>query len=407
MKNIYIFNEESRAAVYGIGTYIRQVVKCLRDNPEIMLNVVVLNSTYKEVTIAKMEGYTCFHIPNCDIPNITPERYFRNIWFLFMSNACISPDDNLIFHLNYTDTYPLVGLMRRYYPYCKIIFTIHYQNWCFHLNGNVSFFKQIISERESLVVGSEKKNILDGFDKEKRLYQSVDRVICLSEFTKSLLHEVYQVPDKKISLVYNGVQDEYVRLAVDEKDKLKQQYFLSEKDKIILFVGRLDEIKGLPVLIEAFKRVVDIYQNCHLVVVGTGDLLRYLEQSAPYWNKITFTGFLGKDNLHKFYQVADFGIMLSMHEQCSYVAMEMMMFGIPVINTDTTGLNEMFPPDRMKLKIHYQGYKVSISAKECSEAILHALDKAKSIQPDNRNLYFKKYTLEQMNAKLLSLYKSL
>ena len=96
-----------------------------------------------------------------------------------------------------------------------------------------------------------------------------------------------------------------------------------------------------------------------------------------------------------------------MHEQCSYVAMEMMMFGIPVINTDTTGLNEMFPPDKMKLKIHYQGYKVAISVKECSEAILHALDKAKSIQPDNRNLYLKKYTLEQMSIKLLSLYKSL
>ena len=54
-----------------------------------------------------------------------------------------------------------------------------------------------------------------------------------------------------------------------------------------------------------------------------------------------FTGKLSKQELYQFYQIADVGVMLSKHEQCSFVAIEMMMHGIPIIASDSTGLDEM------------------------------------------------------------------
>ena len=45
--------------------------------------------------------------------------------------------------------------------------------------------------------------------------------------------------------------------------------------------------------------------------------------------------------MYRFYQVADVGVMLSTHEQCSYVGMEMMMIDIPLVATTSTGLKEM------------------------------------------------------------------
>lgn len=407
MKKVYIVNDESRAAVYGIGTYIRQIRKSLQDCSDLSLNVIVLYSKKKEFTIEKEEGCTMYYIPNCYSLTITLERYLRNIYFLLISHIQILPEDELIFHLNYTYEYLLIDRMKQHSPNCKVIFTIHYQDWCFKLNGNTTFLKKIIEMETKISDGNEKRNIIDEVNKERSLYQSVDRVICLSGFTDRILSDIYQISENKKSLLYNGIQDEYTSLSVEEKKHLKQQLFLPENNKIILYVGRLDEIKGLHILLEAFKKVVDIYPDCHLVVAGSGDFSRYLENSAPYWSKITFTGFIKKEELYKFYQIADVGVMLSMHEQCSYVAIEMMMFGLPVISTDTTGLNEMFPDTKMKLKVHHQGHVVSISPEECCETILLSLNAAKMIQPDNRRLFLERYTLERMRYNLLTIYNSL
>ena len=114
-----------------------------------------------------------------------------------------------------------------------------------------------------------------------------------------------------------------------------------KEEKIILFVGRLDEIKGLGELIFTFKKLLQIDPYCHLVIVGDGFYSYYLNSCNPTWNKITFTGKLNKEDLYKLYQIADIGVLPSFHEQCSYVAIEMMMYGIPLVASTSTGLSEM------------------------------------------------------------------
>jgi glycosyltransferase involved in cell wall biosynthesis len=138
-------------------------------------------------------------------------------------------------------------------------------------------------------------------------------------------------------LISNGLKDEAVILSEEGKIQLKKQLYFLKKEKIILFVGRLDEIKGLDFLILSFKQIIKKKSNCRLVVIGDGDFYIYLKKSMDYWNKITFIGHLEKEKLYKFYQVADVGVLPSFHEQCSYVAIEMLMFGIPLIVVDTTG----------------------------------------------------------------------
>lgn len=405
MKKVYLFNEGGRAAAYGIGTYIRQLTECLRGIPYIELNIILLNSGEKEFSIVKKEGYTIYAFPNCD-PHIKGERYFQNIWFLFMSNIQTYSDDCLIFHLNYSLEYPLVGLMKHFYPTCKIIFTVHYQNWCFSLCGNIGLFRSIVGNEKNILLDNEKIKLLDDFEKEKKIYQCVDKIICLSDFTKKILQDIYKISKETLLLSYNGLRDECIELSSIEKSVLKQQLFFSEKDKIILFVGRLDEIKGLHILIDAFKQIVNVYPDCHLVIVGAGDFSLYLEKCNSFWNKITFTGFLGKKELYKFYQIADVGVMLSMHEQCSYVAIEMMMFGLPIISTDTTGLDEMILDDELKLRVHYQNGTASISVDDCSAKIILALTNYGLTQLNNRKFYLEKYTLEQMKEKMIAIYSS-
>ena len=72
---------------------------------------------------------------------------------------------------------------------------------------------------------------------------------------------------------------------------------------------------------------LDVYKR----QVGDGFYSYYLNSCNPTWNKITFTGKLNKEDLYKLYQIADIGVLPSFHEQCSYVAIEMMMYGIPLV----------------------------------------------------------------------------
>lgn len=126
--------------------------------------------------------------------------------------------------------------------------------------------------------------------------------------------------------------------------------FLDSKEKLILFVGRLDDIKGLDLLIQAFRKILIDGNTVRLIIIGDGNFEYYINQGSDISAKITYVGKISKERLYSYYQVADIGVIPSFHEQCSYVAIEMMMFGLPIIGTDSTGLNEMIL-DECKLYI--------------------------------------------------------
>lgn len=58
--------------------------------------------------------------------------------------------------------------------------------------------------------------------------------------------------------------------------------------------------------------------------------------------KVTYTGHLERKELKKWYQMADIGVIPSYTEQCSYVGIEMMMHGLPIVTSDGFGLRDMF-----------------------------------------------------------------
>ena len=75
--------------------------------------------------------------------------------------------------------------------------------------------------------------------------------------------------------------------------------------------------------------------------MGDGNYYKYLPLCRDCFGKITFAGKVDKELLSVFYQISDVGVMASFHEQCSYVAIEMMMYGIPLVASTSTGLSEM------------------------------------------------------------------
>lgn len=399
MVNLYLFNEECRASHYGIGTYIECVIKFVKENKGIHLTVVYLHSNKKEFEKVSMEGYVILYFPDTEI-NV--KLYYRNVMYI-MKSYIHSFESKIIFHLNYSFEYHLIGLMKEWYPSCSVLYTIHYQDWCFLLKGNTSYYKSIIHSDKTKLEDNQEKKIFELYNQEKKLFEAVDRVICLSEYTYKLLQSEYDLVISKMALICNSIVDQYVPVCPEDKDNQKLKWGFGKNEKIILFVGRLDEIKRPDILIEAFKKFQNENLYSRLLIVGEGDFSYYINKCSDCWGKISFLGKLQKEKLFAIYRIADVGVLPSMHEQCSYVAIEMMMLGIPLIVSTSTGLREMVSEKCNKLKVKEIGHTVDISSDELKDLLFEYLNNPE-LSNLSRSNYLNKYEFSIWKNKMLQMY---
>ena len=302
-----------------------------------------------------------------------------------------------------------VTLVKQYFGKGKIYFVIHFFPWSLEIKGNTSYFKQIICTNRKKLKNDKERNVYDFYKKEISILKKIDSIICLSEFAYNTLINIYKVENKKIWVIYNGIKDEFHRMSLAEKNTIKSNLLFKSNEKILLYVGRLDENKGGKELINAFKLLLIEEPDCRLVIIGNGDESIYFEQMQMYWSKIIFSGRLPKELIYKFYQIADVGILPSFAEQCSYVAIEMMMHGLPIVGTDSTGLSEMIIDGE-------NGYKVNLNENE-NDVFLDTVRLSQLIKKiisnptlkeylsqQSRLIFKNKYNIEEMKRKYSNLF---
>jgi glycosyltransferase involved in cell wall biosynthesis len=116
-----------------------------------------------------------------------------------------------------------------------------------------------------------------------------------------------------------------------------KKYNLEHK-KIVLFVGRLVEVKNLDVLIKAFSKVEE--DNCLLVLVGDGPLrqaLVDLVESNNILDRVLFIGHLEGQALYSWYNIAQISILPSIKEAFGAVVNEALLGGCHVICSKIAG----------------------------------------------------------------------
>jgi len=336
MKEIYIFNCSSKASVYGIGTYLNEYIKCLQ-NLNIKVTVVFSVNSIGEIEISNEEEVRTIIIPYLNFQNI----HFCNKMVGHLIRLYLQDSPDLFFHFNYTHQYSLLEIIKIYFPLSKKIFTVHYLNWSSQLNGDVNLFKNIIRNRNEDRKNDKYENLSSRYHEEKKMFDNLDAVVCLSEDTLELINNIYFVPNEKLYFIRNG--SSFALNAKDDakRDKIREEYNV-EKEKIILFVGRIHPIKGIYQLLDSFNQVVKDFSNCRLVILGDGELDVVFTYCKDIWTKVTFTGVLNKEDVYKWYQIADLAVFPSFYEECSYVGIEMMAHGLPIIASDGYSVYNMF-----------------------------------------------------------------
>ncbi|WP_278704688.1 glycosyltransferase [Parabacteroides goldsteinii] len=400
---LFIFNDESIASGYGVGTYLREYLYCL-EQIGFSVNLIELNSTQQTFNI---QGDSIKHFCFPNSLHGTNKKYFQSV--IRLLRLYIGNTQRLIFHLNYEYADFLVDELKLYFPNSKVITTVHYFYWSWMLKGDDKEYRQIMQ-----LPTSKNVNLIRDYVFSKKFYDKVDHLIVLCEDTFSILHDIYLVPREKMSFIPNGMRHMEKELSIQEKLKIREKYQFSEDEKIILYVGRLQESKGILILIKAFQAVLKHTNKFRLVIVGAGgdcDLKELMKQYHDINKKVLFTGEISRQMLFGWYQVAEIGIIPSYSEQCSYVGIEMMMERLPVVTSDAYGVRNMFKEGENALiaKIGDRNDENEF-IQNLTSRILELLwddEKRERIAFNARKTYEDKYVIEKMRDGYLQLIDSL
>lgn len=338
MKHLYITNEYVTSSGNGIGTYIRQLLTCL-SGTDIEIGILVFNSELNVFYIEEMEEIRYFHFPT--FPDKSIQNHSLIIDKLLRLYVPDTPDN--IFLINYSPCSLLMKTIRESHPLSRQIYVIHDMAWTLHLFGDVDRYIRILKQENRKDIVERDAYLLDVYQEEVEMCRYADRVVCLSEDTYHLLNTCYSVDQDKLRLIPNALFRRTVLWSEKEKRAFRNKMLLPVDEKILLYVGRMTEQKGFMAYIEAFKEIVKAYPTCRLVVIGSTGNWEFVRKFCyPVLSKIYFTGALSPEEVDKWYQIADIGILPSYTEQCSYVGLEMMAHRLPVVASDGFGVRCMF-----------------------------------------------------------------
>ena len=169
-----------------------------------------------------------------------------------------------------------------------------------------------------------------------------DRIICASDGEKEMLVEMYGASPSRVNIVPCGVDT--LRFRPMKKARVRCKLGMPEDEPVVLFVGRIEPLKGIDVLIRAAAQIESPFR---LVIVG-GDgkdagRIRDLKEIASevgVGNRVTFLDAVPHRDLPLYYNAADICVVPSYYESFGLVAVEAMACGTPVIASRVGGLKE-------------------------------------------------------------------
>ena len=171
---------------------------------------------------------------------------------------------------------------------------------------------------------------------EKDGLDAADKIITVSNFTRSVVVEKYNINPEKVITVYNAVEP-----ARSGDTKASREY---TNNKVVSFLGRITMQKGPEYFVGAASLVLQKMQNVRFVMAGKGDLLNEMKQKvsaldiSSYFH---FPGFVDESEIAELFQISDVFVMPSVSEPFGIVTLEAMQAGVPVVISKQSGVSEV------------------------------------------------------------------
>jgi D-inositol-3-phosphate glycosyltransferase len=196
---------------------------------------------------------------------------------------------------------------------------------------------------------------------EYSLVEKCAAIITPSASDKQYLKYLYQADENKVFEIPPGVNTALFKPM--DRTQAKNHIHAEKDTKIILYVGRIEPLKGIDVLLYALKILVaqKLSIPICLLIIG-GDISQHITQWSPLLKQLeelrhtlrisSQVNFIGQQPQHElpfYYNSADLVVMPSHYESFGMAAAEAMACGVPVITTNVTGISNLIDEQRSTL----------------------------------------------------------
>ena len=252
-------------------------------------------------------------------------------------------------------------------------------------------------------------------DGEKQVIANADRLIVATAAEKSQLQFLYQANIRKMVIIPPGVDTEHF-YPIPE-DEAREYIGVSPDQCVVLFVGRIEPLKGIDALMKAVAilGMHDASNPFNLAIIG-GDphveraemseemtRLQELSDELCLGQMVLFLGKRAQDSLPYYYSAAEILVMPSHYESFGLVALEAMACGTPVIASQVGGLAFL-------VKDGETGYHVPYDAPEVLAEKLGALLRDPRLRKKmgaQAAFHAKEYAWDVIAGQIIEVYKSL
>jgi len=218
---------------------------------------------------------------------------------------------------------------------------------------HITMFHTLGAVKNAIGVGEDEPELR--LVNEAELARGCDRIMAATEKEKGDLVALYGASGDRVGVVPCGVNLGLFQ-RVDRESARQRLGFNSES--IVLYVGRVEPLKGLDRLLMAMPRL-EVPRHLRTVVVGGDDeadgeveRLRSLSSSLGIGAAVDFVGVVRQEELPLYYSAADLCIVPSHYETFGLVALESLACGTPVVATRVGGMESVIRHGRNGYLVH-------------------------------------------------------
>lgn len=226
--------------------------------------------------------------------------------------------------------------------------------------------------------------------------QMVKRIITVSCSLQQMVTELgHGAKADMISLGFVGEQFEVL-----DRSICRQSLGLSNANKILLYAGNMEPVKGTDIAIEAFKRLNRSHNDLIFIFIGDGQLRSKLEQvvsNVGLSERVHFEGAKPNVKLARYLNAADLLVVPSRNEGRPAIIMESLACGTPVVATRVGGIQELLSDDDLGMLVEPENTEAL--AKGISSALERMWNR------DHLHQHAQRFTWEKITPQICHVYR--
>ena len=241
------------------------------------------------------------------------------------------------------------------------------------------------------------------------IYMIADLVLTHNQFSKEHILKTYPYLNGKIFIIPHGNYTPFINV---RNDKIASRIYLGldQRKKVILFFGMIKKVKGLDVLLESFKKVIDKHPDIILLIAGRpwkDDFCNYqqiIEKNNLENNIVLHTRYISQNDVEHYYCASDLVVLPYKKIYQSGVLMMALSYERPVLVSDLLPLKEVINDNQNGFL--FKSENSNDLAKKLN-IILSSSEKLEKVQKNGNILINEKFGWDAIGRLTLNAYQNL